>query len=161
MRNQIYQNGFWLLVGMFIGAISMSATKPKTVENTIRVEMVKDSIVVKDTVFKKIVSERKVLNESNLKKELEKHNIPHANIVLAQAKLESGNFTSKLTKTHQNIFGLKRGNSYRKYDHWTECVKDYKKLISSKYKGGCYYAFLNRIGYATNPNYTKLLKGLA
>lgn len=45
----------------------------------------------------------KPLNEVNLKAELLKHNIPHADIVLAQAKLETGNFKSKLVRTHNNL----------------------------------------------------------
>jgi flagellum-specific peptidoglycan hydrolase FlgJ len=81
-------------------------------------------------------------------------------IVMAQAKLETGNFQSDLVRTHQNIFGMKKGKSYRKYSHWTECVADYKVKISSRYTGGDYYEFLERIGYAENPNYSKLLRQL-
>lgn len=108
----------------------------------------------------KPIAKSKVLNETNLKEELTENKIPHANIVLAQAKLETGNFKSDLVRTHQNIFGLKKGNRYRRYSHWTECVKDYKKCISNRYDGGNYYAFLNRIGYASHPNYTGLLKDM-
>lgn len=144
----------------------MLLVPPKTSANptnTIQIEIVKDSVKVisKDSTVKPIIKHKKVLNEANLKEEIAKHNIPHGNIVLAQAKLESGNFKSKLTKTHNNIFGLKRGNSYKKYSHWTECVKDYKDRISSKYKGGNYYKFLNKIGYATHPEYTNILKRIS
>ena len=170
MKQQIYQNGFWLLIGLVLGVIVtlIAIPKNKPTENTIRIEMIKDSTKVtsKDKnvkiaqIDKKKTERLKPLNEVNLKAELDKHNIPHSNIVLAQAKLESGNFKSKLTKSHQNIFGLKKGNSYRKYSHWSECVKDYKKCISSRYKGGNYYAFLNKIGYASHPEYTTLLKSM-
>lgn len=170
MKQQIYQNGFYLMIGLILGAlitlISVPKSTPKPSENTIRIEMVKDSAKVtsKDKNVKvaqvKPIAKPKVLNETNLKEELAKNNIPHANIVLAQAKLESGNFKSDLVRTHQNIFGLKRGNRYRRYSHWTECVKDYKKCISDRYNGGNYYAFLNRIGYASHPNYTGLLKDM-
>ena len=168
MKQQIYQNGFYLLLGLILGTlitiISVPKSSPKPFENTIRIEMVKDSAKVtsKDKNVKvaqvKPVAKPKVLNETNLRAELIKNNIPHANIVLAQAKLETGNFRSDLVRTHQNIFGLKKGNRYRRYSHWTECVKDYKKCISNRYSGGCYYDFLNRIGYASHPNYTGLLK---
>lgn len=170
MKQQIYQNGFYLMIGLILGAlitiISVPKSSPKPSENTIRIEMVKDSAKVtsKDKNVKvaqvKPVAKPKVLNETNLRAELIKNNIPHANIVLAQAKLESGNFKSDLVHTHQNIFGLKKGNRYRRYSHWTECVKDYKKCISNRYNGGNYYAFLNRIGYASHPNYTGLLKDM-
>lgn len=170
MKQQIYQNGFYLMIGLILGAlitiISVPKSSPKPLENTIRIEMVKDSAKVtsKDKTVKiaevKPIAKPKVLNETNLKEELAKNNIPHASIVLAQAKLESGNFKSDLVRTHQNIFGLKKGNRYRRYSHWTECVKDYKKCISDRYDGGNYYVFLNRIGYASHPNYTGLLKDM-
>ena len=166
MKQQIYQNGFYLLLGLIFGAlitlISMPKSTPKPSENTIRIEMVKDSVKVtsKDKNVKIAQMKPKALNETNLKEELAKNKIPHANIVLAQAKLESGNFKSDLVRTHQNIFGLKKGNRYRRYSHWTECVKDYKKCISNRYDGGDYYAFLDRIGYASYPNYTELLKNI-
>ena len=168
MKQQIYQNGFYLMIGLILGAlitiISVPKSSSKPSENTIRIEMVKDSAKVtsNDKNVKvaqvKPVAKPKVLNETNLRAELIKNNIPHANIVLAQAKLETGNFKSNLVRTHQNIFGLKKGNRYRWYSHWTECVEDYKKCISNRYSGGSYYAFLNRIGYASHPNYTGLLK---
>lgn len=160
MKQQIYQNGFYFMLGIILSALfgMLSAPiKKKPLENTIKIEIVKDSA----KVISKDIKVAKALNESNLKEELHKHNIPHANIVLAQAKLESGNFKSNLVQTHQNIFGLKKGNKYRKYSHWTECVADYKSCISNRYTGGDYYAFLNRIGYASHPNYTKLLKDIA
>ena len=98
------------------------------------------------------------LNEKTLKEELIKNNIPHKDIVLAQAKLESAHFKSDLVKNNQNIFGLKKGNRYRKYSHWTECVKDYKKCISDRYSGGNYYAFLKRINYSEDKEYINILK---
>lgn len=169
---QLYQNGFWLLLGLVFGTVVTLIVTPKSnnkpTENIIRIEMVKDSVKVVSKnknvqvaqTTKKDSEQKKALTAANLKAELIKHNVPHANIVLAQAKLESGNFKSGLVKTHQNIFGLKKGNSYRKYSHWSECVKDYKKRISSRYNGGSYYAFLDRIGYASHPEYTTLLKSM-
>ena len=153
MKQQIYQNGFYTLVGLIIGALLTFTLmpKPKEQNNTIRIEMVKDSVT-------KVTKVAKALTEENLKAELNKHKIPHANIVLAQAKLESGNFKSSLVHSHQNIFGLRKGNKYRKYSHWTECVASYKELISSRYKGGNYYAFLKEIGYAEDKKYIEKLK---
>lgn len=80
--------------------------------------------------------------------EIRRQGLPHTDIVLAQARLESGNFTSRLTKTHNNIFGIRHGKKYARYARWQDCVADYKKCISNRYKGGCYYSFLVRIGYA-------------
>lgn len=163
-ENAITNRLCYLLVGLIMGSVitlvSVPKDSPKPSENTIRIEMVKDSVKITPKNVKVAQVKPKVLNETNLKEELTKNKIPHANIVLAQAKLESGNFKSDLVRTHQNIFGLKKGNRYRRYSHWTECVKDYKKCISDRYDGGNYYAFLNRIGYASHPNYTGLLKDM-
>lgn len=136
-----------LLVGLGIGFHSVP--EPKTPNINIQVR--------KDTVLSKQVS---ILNEKTLREELVKNNIPHKDIVLAQAKLESAHFKSSLVHTNQNIFGLKRGNKYRKYSHWTECVKDYKKCISDRYTGGNYYTFLTRIGYSENKDYVDILKDM-
>lgn len=163
-ENDITNRLCYLLIGLIIGVvitlISIPRNTIKPSENKICIEIIKDSVTSKDKHVKIAQINPKILNETNLKKELTKNNIPHANIVLAQAKLESGNFKSDLVHTHQNIFGLKKGNRYRRYSHWTECVKDYKKCISNRYEGGNYYTFLNRIGYASHPNYTGLLKDI-
>lgn len=142
----------YILIGVLIGlAIPYSKSTNKDIQVY---EVTTDSIESK--VIKPIP--KKVLNEKNLRAELIKHNIPHVDIVIAQAKLESGNFKSDLVKTHQNIFGLRKKNSYRRYSHWTECVEDYSKRISSRYKGGDYYAFLKRINYTTDDKYIEKLK---
>ena len=50
MKQQIYQNGFYLMIGLILGAlitiISVPKSSPKPSENTIRIEMVKDSAKV-------------------------------------------------------------------------------------------------------------------
>lgn len=93
-----------------------------------------------------------------VEKELIKQKIPHHKIVLAQARHETGNFKSRLCKVNHNLFGMKKGKRYVKYSHWKESVADYKKRISSRYKGGDYYAFLNKIGYAKDPHYNSKLR---
>ena len=93
-----------------------------------------------------------------VKSELYRQGVPHANIVLAQARLETGNFTSRRCKVDHNLFGMKKGKRYAKYGHWRDSVKDYKERISSRYTGGNYYAFLKRIGYAEEREYTQKLQ---
>lgn len=91
-------------------------------------------------------------------KELVRQGVPHAQIVLAQARLESGNFTSRRCREDHNLFGMKKGKRYAKYKHWRESVADYKQRISSRYQGGDYYDFLSRIGYAKDPAYPEKVK---
>lgn len=85
--------------------------------------------------------------------ELKKYNVKHPEIVLAQAKLETGNYTSTLCKKHGNLFGLKRKGGYAKFNNWQESVKAYRDWVQYKYKGGDYYVFLKKIGYASDPKY--------
>lgn len=160
MKQEIYQNGFYLMLGILICVISSTlfnschsnnSEQPATV-------VVHDTISVKDTVSQKPTAKIAPLNDENLKRELANNGIKHSNIVFAQAKLESANYQSSLTKTHNNIFGMRKGNRYRRYNNWQECVKDYKDCIQSRYTGGDYYTFLDKIGYAEDPNYIKKLK---
>ena len=97
-----------LLIGIGLG-FYLSPT-PQQSNINMKLEIQKDS--VKTVKMVKLPTAYSVLGE------LEKHNIPHKDIVLAQAKLESNHFKSNLTYTHNNIFGLKKGNKYRKYDDW-------------------------------------------
>ena len=93
-----------------------------------------------------------------VKAELHRQGIPHANIVLAQARLETGNFTSRRCKFDHNLFGMKKGKRYAKYGHWRDSVNDYKERISSRYKRGeNYYSFLKRIHYAEDNFYFRKL----
>lgn len=95
---------------------------------------------------------------SQVRAEIRRHGIPHPDIVLAQARLETGNFTSRLCRVDNNLFGIKHNGKYARYSHWKRSVADYKKCISSRYKGGNYYAFLTKIGYAKDKEYIKKLK---
>ena len=154
MKRDFWKEGCLLLIGLFIGTLYERYITPSN--NPI---LVKDTVIVHDTIFKSIAA-IPPLNETNVLKELKKQNIPHAKIVLAQSKLETGGYKSKLCKTHNNIFGLKKGNSYRRYNNYVACIADYKKRISNKYKGGDYYKFLTELGYAEDPEYTQKLKDM-
>ena len=93
-----------------------------------------------------------------VRQELQRQGVPHANIVLAQARLETGNFTSLRCKRDHNLFGIKHNGRYARYARWQDSVTDYKQRISSRYNGGDYYAFLRRIGYASDKHYTAKLR---
>ena len=91
-------------------------------------------------------------------KELVRQGVPHSKIVLAQARLESGNMKSETYKRTYNLFGIKHNGRHAKYSHWRESIKDYKERISSRYQGGDYFAFLKRIGYAEDVQYQAKLR---
>ncbi len=155
MEKNYWKERCLLLIGIFIGTLYGRYLTPynqmlPSLSN-------KDTVVIYDTIVEKSIPP---LNAKNVLKELKKQKIPHAEIVLAQSKLETGDYTSKLCKTHNNIFGLKKGDKYRKYDNYVACISDYKKRISSKYKGGSYYRFLENLKYAEDPEYTQKLKNM-
>ena len=96
------------------------------------------------------------LNDSILYLALVHYEVKYPKSVLAQAKLESGNFTSDHCVYGNNFLGLynSRKGKYFKFDHWTECIEGYKDMIEYKLRDGeDYYKFLKRIGYASDPNY--------
>ncbi len=157
MRKNYYKEGFLVLIGLILGSLYQKHTNPLPTNTTV---VVKDTIVERDTIYAKVHKKAIVpkLNEKNVMAELKKQKIPHAKIVLKQSLLETGNYTSRVCKTHNNIFGIRKGNKYKHYDNYIECVADYKRLISSRYKGGDYFQFLERIKYAEDPNYTDALK---
>lgn len=94
----------------------------------------------------------------SVRAEITRQHIPHPEIVLAQARLETGNFKSRRCREQHNLFGIKHNGKYATYRRWQDSVSDYKKCISSRYKGGDYYAFLRRIGYASDTNYERKLR---
>jgi hypothetical protein len=99
------------------------------------------------------------LTIQNLYEEILTQGIEHPEIVLKQAILE----THWLKCTHcsmqyNNIFGFMNKSGYLKFNSWIDCVKYYKDWQSTFYKGGDYYTFLDRIGYATGPEYLTRLK---
>lgn len=124
------------------------------------------TITVNDTLY---VQE---FSEENLIKYLKEINVKYPHIVLAQAQIESGHYSSKIFKESHNLFGMKRafsrattsqgtnrGHAY--YDHWTQSVIDYalwsNKYLSSARSEEQYFAFLGK-HYAEDPNYVSKLK---
>lgn len=79
--------------------------------------------------------------------------IPGADVVYKQALLESAGFTSRLCLQQYNLFGLKKGEHYASFCDYSECVNYYATHVSVRYRGGSYYHFLHRIGYAADRRY--------
>lgn len=84
----------------------------------------------------------KPFDEDALIEAIEGCNLKYPYIVLAQAKLESANFTSKVFKQNNNMFGMRKArvritaargelNTYAYYRDWVDCVYDYAMYQSS------------------------------
>lgn len=101
------------------------------------------------------------INDSVLYLALCYYNVKYPEKVLAQAKLESGNYTSTYFKERNNFLGLYNSESKEMYrfDTWADCIKGYQEMVECKIKDDeNYYTFLKRIGYAEDKHYIKKIK---
>lgn len=167
--SKFYFGGFYFLLGVIVGIIIFSIFFLGHVTNTKNSEVLKEDsigIVVDTTMNNKTAvvetnkSNKVTLNDKSLLNELKANGIAHPKIVLAQAKLETGNYTSKVCLTHNNLFGLRKSDgSYYKFNHWKESVKAYKDFVQYKYQPpNNYYQFLADIGYAEDGAYIEKVK---
>jgi hypothetical protein len=103
------------------------------------------------------------LTPENVLAMLEKYEVKFPKIVLAQAMLETGNFSSDLCRVHHNLFGLRHPSdgSYYEFTTWEESVKAYRDDVQYKYTDGDYYSFLSRIGYAEDRQYASKVRRIA
>ena len=99
-------------------------------------------------------------------------NFPYPDIVIAQAKLETGHFKSEVFKMNNNLFGMRhplqrvtlsRGSNlnHAVYNSWQHSLMDYamwyNKYCSKYQTKDEVYNYLQRV-YSTNKNYIKILK---
>jgi uncharacterized FlgJ-related protein len=103
------------------------------------------------------------LTVENVLAMLQKYDVKFPKIVLAQALLETGNFSSELCRVSHNLFGLRHPSdgSYYVFNTWEESVKSYRDDVQYKYTEGDYYTFLSRIGYAEDRKYTSKVRRIA
>ena len=114
------------------------------------------------------------LNVHSLAAAFELEDIHCPGVVLAQARLETGNFSSVLCREHNNLFGMKMpsvrqtsavsstDNGYAIYESWYDCVID-MALFQEWYRTRGrdmkdYTGFLRSIGYAEDPAYIHKLR---
>lgn len=147
MKNFKYYLPFTLSALIFLFMVGYSSTE-RIDEPVYR--------VIEDTAVINLGCDK--LTEKSLKKELHKLKVKHADIVYAQAKLETGNFKSNIYREYSNLFGFRLDTGYIKFSSWKECCKYYKDWQSKRYKSGDYYNFLKEIGYAEDTMYITKLK---
>lgn len=99
------------------------------------------------------------LTLENVYYELIKQGVQEPLIVLAQVYHETGNLQSKVCLTRNNILGYNSKKGYRTFESWQDCVTFAKKWQDKRYDGESdYFAFLKKVGYATDKNYVIKLK---
>lgn len=152
-----------VLVTIFIGIVTWK-DKPKTV------------VLPKDVpVYIQIVKVDS-FSVQKLKTYLKTLNVKYPHIVFAQAKLESGNFTSDLFKKHLNMFGMRAAkqrpktytyvtkHNYAGYKTWKQSVMDYALFQASYMKHVKteeeYYSYINQY-YAEASYYGRKVKEMA
>lgn len=109
---------------------------------------------------------------TNMLKMMQDVGIVYPDIVMAQAKIETGHFTSRVFKENNNLFGMKLprqrsttaiGEQYNhaNYTSWRQSVIDYKlwqdKVLTKVKSRRAYLKYLHK-NYAENKQYVKLIK---
>jgi hypothetical protein len=101
------------------------------------------------------------LTAENVYRILIEYGVKHPEIVVKQSILETGWYKCKYcSMADNNIFGFRKNKKYIEFDNWIESVAYYKKWQDSYYKGGNYYLFLKKIGYAVSEQYETKLKSI-
>jgi flagellum-specific peptidoglycan hydrolase FlgJ len=111
--------------------------------------------------------------EDSVTYEINKLNFKYPHIVLAQAKLESGNFTSNLFQQNNNMFGMKmpsrrpttavgKKSSYAYYNTWICSIEDqriyYTQYLDHRTEEEV-YTYLSRY-YAQDKKYVQKLRAI-
>ena len=116
-------------------------------------------------------------NDTTLKRYILELNFQYPDIIWAQAKLESSNYTSKIFQKENNLFGMKKSwyrittsklsteTAYANYVDWKESVLD-RAFYDCKYMGNGLTRdeYLNKLqsnGYAQDSMYIKKLNEIS
>jgi len=122
-----------------------------------------------------IINQENQFSEELFIEEIKRMNFKFPHIVLAQSKIETGNFTSRIFVENNNLFGMKEarvranlalgtqyGHAY--YGNWKESLYDYgfyyANYLSDLRTEEKYFSYINQ-RYAEDPNYDKKVRTLA
>ena len=168
LLNWIKRNDFKIFF-VFILAILLIIFMINENQRKAKVIRVKEGDVISVTV--NCPHHTDTLSMDNLKKLIERTNIEHPEIVLAQCRLESGNLESALTTSNNNFLGMKHANKrpttsvgekngYANFIKWQDCVYDYmiwQSRYAKKLSEDEYFNYLSE-NYATDSTYVEKLK---
>jgi uncharacterized FlgJ-related protein len=135
----------------------------------------KTHIVQAMTEYEKVllVEEVNQFSDEKLENKIKELGFKYPHIVMAQAILETGNFSSPVFQENHNLFGMKEAtsrlnlakgtqNNHAAYANWEDSVMDYA-LWCSTYANKAqseneYFQILNSLGYAEDNGYELKLK---
>lgn len=149
----------FLVLFTWFGAVK---DEPQVIEKLTKVE--RTIVVDQETQFTK----------DKLIVEIGYMNFRHPEIVLAQATLETGNFTSLIFKENNNMFGMKlprtratkavgENRGHATFDNWEDSLDDYGMYYNAYLKSlneESYYQFLKEF-YAEDVRYVDKVRRLA
>lgn len=146
--------GYLLVIGLWCTAVWLGYNyyeTPTYEEEEVPVKLEQPEFFLADTPTKELVKEA-----------CEYFGLKHSEIVVAQSILETGHYHSDNCVKHNNLFGLynSKRKQYYKFDKWWKSVVAYRDMIQYRYKGGDYYEWLQKIGYAEDPSYISKVKGI-
>jgi hypothetical protein len=119
-----------------------------------------------------IIEKENEFNEQRLINKIKELNLPYPHITLAQAKLETGDYSSKIFRENHNLFGMKEARvrihtaqgtqfNHAYYNTWRESVYDYAfyqcRYLSNINTEDEYLSYLDQ-SYAEATNYVSILK---
>jgi flagellum-specific peptidoglycan hydrolase FlgJ len=137
------------------------------------------TVQYKPTTLTTTIDTTDTFTEQNLIHYIKLKQLKHPHIVLAQAKLETGNFKSTVFKNNCNLFGMKYIHDFKQrksrettatgskhshavYLHWKHSVDDYllwqRMFTETPIQTEADYFKLLRKKYATDTQYVFILK---
>jgi uncharacterized FlgJ-related protein len=111
-------------------------------------------------------------SQSNMIATMIEIGIVYPDIVMAQAKIETAHFTSKIFRENHNLFGMKlpkqrsttaigEQHNHAEYTSWRQSVIDYKiwqdRVLTKVKSRRAYLKYLSKY-YATDKQYVTLIK---
>lgn len=157
------------LTSIFIGSLTVVFAQSDKIIDATKVSIVVPNGFYSDIQYDSI---NNPITDEILYNYLKTMRVPHADIIVAQAYLESQNFTSNLFKRQNNFLGMKKSSQristtgqgkgeYKDYSNWQECAIDYifwmNHYQAQKLNRDEYFNLLGKI-YAEDPKYVEKLK---
>lgn len=167
-KNELtYKNVTTKMVSLFV----LCCVSITLVVSCIGIYLLSDVRYITEEIRLSILKEKNEFSPDKLKTALVDLNVKFPHIVYAQARLETGNFTSKIFKENNNLFGMREAtvrastnkgteNDHAYFNDWYDSVIDYA-LYQANYLSDIknedeYLQYLKQ-NYAEAPNYMEAL----
>lgn len=137
-----------------------------------RIDQIKNLSDLEKEILIVDINSRNDFSQDKFVDMLSELNVRFPHIVLAQARLETGGYRSRIFKENNNLFGMKQAtvrvntaagtqHNHAYYNTWIESVYDYA-FYQTRYLSGAkseeeYFYVLGQ-SYAEDPNYVSKLK---